>query len=78
MDEERQNRIRARAYALWEASGREPGRDLEHWLRAERELAAGDRSHDSEEDLLSFAGEEDPLVGVDEEPPGTFATDAKR
>jgi hypothetical protein len=32
--------IRQRAYQLWEQSGRAPGHDLEHWLQAERELAA--------------------------------------
>jgi hypothetical protein len=30
--------IRARAYELWEQSGWPPGRDLEFWLQAEREL----------------------------------------
>ena len=33
-------RTAARAYALWESEGRPHGRDAEHWLRAERELAA--------------------------------------
>lgn len=28
------------AYALWQASGGGPGRDLDHWLRAEREIIA--------------------------------------
>lgn len=30
--------IRERAYRLYEQSGRVPGRDLEHWLKAEAEL----------------------------------------
>lgn len=30
----------ARAYALWEQEGRPHGRDLHHWLAAEREAAA--------------------------------------
>jgi DUF2934 family protein len=30
--------IRARAHELWEQDGRPSGRDLEFWLRAEREL----------------------------------------
>lgn len=35
----RQNaETRARAYELWEQAGKPPGRDLEFWLRAEREL----------------------------------------
>ena len=34
----RQDRIRDRAYQLWEEAGRPSGRDLEHWARAEAEL----------------------------------------
>lgn len=33
-----EERIRARAYALWIEEGRPDGRDREHWERAEREL----------------------------------------
>src|SRR5690349_13529849 len=36
----RQDRIRERAYQLWEQAGRPSGRDLEHWARAEAELHA--------------------------------------
>ncbi len=36
-DETRQQRIRERAYHLWEADGRPHGRELEYWERA-REL----------------------------------------
>ena len=31
-------RIQERAYALFEERGREHGRDLEHWLEAERQI----------------------------------------
>src|SRR5215468_10303727 len=34
----RQDRIRERAYQLWEQAGRPSGRDLEFWARAEAEL----------------------------------------
>ncbi len=38
-------KIRARAYELWDSNGRQHGRDEEHWLQAERELgAAGARA----------------------------------
>ena len=30
--------ISARAKAIWEASGRKPGRDEQNWLEAERQL----------------------------------------
>jgi hypothetical protein len=33
-DPEREERIRVRAYLLWEADGRPHGRDIEHWERA--------------------------------------------
>jgi hypothetical protein len=33
-----QEEITARAKALWEASGRQPGRDKQNWLEAERQL----------------------------------------
>ena len=31
--------VRERAYLIWETEGRPDGRDLEHWLQAERELS---------------------------------------
>ena len=34
-------RIRERAYELWEREGRPQGRDLEHWVQAERETLSG-------------------------------------
>ena len=30
--------IRSRAYEFWQAEGQQPGRDLDHWLRAEAEI----------------------------------------
>jgi hypothetical protein len=38
-------RIQQRAYQLYEAGGCEQGRELEHWLEAERQIAGtSDRS----------------------------------
>ena len=37
-----QERIRRRAYMLWELSGCEHGRDHEHWVQAEREIKQQD------------------------------------
>lgn len=31
-------RIATRAYYLWEESGRVPGREMDHWLEAERQV----------------------------------------
>ncbi|MGB2602661.1 MAG: DUF2934 domain-containing protein [Candidatus Sulfotelmatobacter sp.] len=33
-----QDRIRKRAYELYESRGREPGQDEQDWFRAEREI----------------------------------------
>jgi hypothetical protein len=36
--EEIQNRIRVRAYEIWQAEGHQHGMDHAHWLQAEREV----------------------------------------
>ena len=41
--EEQPERIRRRAYELYEARGREDGHEVEDWLQAEAEVAAGER-----------------------------------
>ena len=43
MADEKMDQLRSRAYQIWESEGRPQGRDLEHWLEAERELEAEDR-----------------------------------
>jgi hypothetical protein len=35
-----QHEIEQRAYAMWEQEGRPHGRNLDHWLTAEKELSA--------------------------------------
>ncbi len=35
-----EQRVRERAYAIWESEGRPQGRHREHWWRAEREILA--------------------------------------
>jgi len=39
----RKERIRRRAYELWEEDGRPHGRDQEHWRRAEAEMSVWER-----------------------------------
>jgi hypothetical protein len=41
---ERHAEIARRAYAIWEREGRPNGGELDHWLRAEAELAAPPRA----------------------------------
>lgn len=36
-----ERKIRERAYLIWEQEGRLHGRDVEHWLQAERAVKAG-------------------------------------
>src|ERR1700693_2724615 len=40
MTAEEERQIRERAYSIWEQEGRPNGRDLDHRLRAEAEIAA--------------------------------------
>jgi hypothetical protein len=41
MQKSREEPIRDRAFALWEAEGRPEGKDAEHWYQAERDLREG-------------------------------------
>ncbi|MCX7305062.1 MAG: DUF2934 domain-containing protein [Hyphomicrobiales bacterium] len=44
MTDDRQDRIRKRAHAIWETSGRPEGSDREHWEQATRDIEAEDYS----------------------------------
>lgn len=39
MRNDREERLQQRAYEIWEAEGCPEGRDIDHWIQAERELA---------------------------------------
>jgi rubrerythrin len=41
--DDREERIRQRAYAIWESEGRPEGEERRHWEKAERELAERDQ-----------------------------------
>ncbi|MBX6370492.1 MAG: DUF2934 domain-containing protein [Rhodospirillales bacterium] len=49
MSKTREERVRERAYEIWEQEGRTHGRDAEHWRRAEAEIAAEERQTTSTE-----------------------------
>ncbi|MFT3965247.1 MAG: DUF2934 domain-containing protein [Sphingobium sp.] len=49
MADDRDQRIRERAYALWEEDGRQHGRDLLHWDQATREIGSGPTPVDTAE-----------------------------
>lgn len=40
---DREERVRRRAYEIWEKEGGPSGREREHWEQAERELGAGEK-----------------------------------
>jgi hypothetical protein len=37
----REEKVRQRAYELWEQSGQSEGSEMDFWLQAEREIAQG-------------------------------------
>ncbi|WP_173931862.1 DUF2934 domain-containing protein [Chelativorans sp. Marseille-P2723] len=47
---ERDEKIRQRAYEIWEAEGRPEGREAEHWARASQEIEAESAPNSAETD----------------------------
>jgi len=43
-----EERVRQRAYELWESAGRPDDKATEHWLQAEAEISAEEQSLDQE------------------------------
>jgi len=60
-------RIRRRAYELWESEGRPTDRDREHWEQAERELT--DAAQGSTGPSAPFAGRGGGAAASPSEPP---------
>jgi hypothetical protein len=58
MQDDRQNKIRQRAYDLWHNEGRQDGRAEDYWAQAEREI-------DAEHGVAAEAGSELPAVQAD-------------
>lgn len=50
MTEDRDERIRHRAYRIWEEAGRPEGREDEHWHRAASEIEGEDREDFGDDD----------------------------
>ncbi len=46
-----EERIRERAYEIWERAGRPEGKTVEHWLQAESEIAAEEQGQAQEAEL---------------------------
>lgn len=50
MTDDREDRIRKRAYELWRQEGSPEGRPDDHWLQAEREIDRGDGEIESDDE----------------------------
>jgi hypothetical protein len=48
-----EQRVRERAYEIWERTGRPDGKSEEHWLQAEAEIAAEEQGLEQEIELES-------------------------
>jgi hypothetical protein len=71
-DQDRERRIRVRAYEIWDAEGRPHGRHEQHWREAEQEIAHA-------ENATEPAGRIDPDRAADAAPsPRTESTDLKQ
>jgi hypothetical protein len=49
MSDDREDQVRARAHAIWEAEGRHDGRQDEHWKQAEGEFEKASGSAPTQE-----------------------------
>ena len=56
LDNETQDRVRQRAYELWEQHGRSDGHEAEFWHQAERELNGEASSSDTSKGVSANAG----------------------
>ncbi len=67
-NEDRQQRIRARAYHLWEADGGPHGQELEYWERARELVGMEESAHAAElPNPASLPGADPDRVGIVEE-----------
>ncbi len=55
MHDDREQRIRDRAYSIWEEQGRPQGEDMRHWLQAWQEISDGDIPAESTAEAASVA-----------------------
>jgi hypothetical protein len=47
-----EEKIRQRAYELWEKSGQKEGSEMDFWLEAEREISQGGNAQEPPQDRL--------------------------
>jgi hypothetical protein len=56
MDDERERRIKERAFELWQCEGSLDGLSLGHWLQAEREIQEKDEAGEASRDQVDVVG----------------------
>lgn len=56
MNDERERRIKARAFELWQQEGSPDGRTLGHWLQAEREIQEEEEAEVASRDQAGVVG----------------------
>lgn len=83
MNDEREERIRRRAYQLWEDDGAPEGKSDEYWSRAEKQVAA---EYDADGDSAGVPSDQagkrrivgEPLQEPDSVPPAELSRDKRR
>ncbi len=60
MQDERERRIKARAFELWQREGSLDGRSLGHWLQAEREIQEEEEAEAASRDVVGLAAVANP------------------
>ncbi|MCW5710544.1 MAG: DUF2934 domain-containing protein [Shinella sp.] len=60
MEDERERRIKARAFELWQREGSLDGRSLGHWLQAEREIQEEEEAEAASRDVVGLAAAANP------------------
>ena len=78
MSEDRDARIRARAYERWEQEGRPDGRASDHWLDAERDLEAGESGDTGQQGISNHSPAEERQEQRSLPPRTTRKQDAER
>jgi hypothetical protein len=73
MDNEREQKIRERAHALWEQEGSPEGRHAEHWATAEREFDKDEAGAVDPSSAISHRDGKSPLADPGS-PGGTAGT----
>ncbi|RAR65754.1 hypothetical protein C7401_10360 [Paraburkholderia unamae] len=83
MNDDREARVRRRAYQLWQDDGAPQGKADEYWSRAERQIAAesdadGDGAHIASDQAGKRRIVGEPLQESNTMPPNELARDKRR